>query len=97
MLLQAGADYRKIYTSAMYNDFNAVHICASKSKSACIEVLWKYGADLNIKTGDGLLPRTLTPDNSCRELILRLEGKHLQTFHSRRDPSVQLLSAGFVY
>ena len=74
ILLASGADYKKKYNSAMYNQFSPVHICASKSKTACIEVLWKYGASLNVKNGDGLLPKELTPDDACKELILRLEG-----------------------
>ena len=58
----------------MYNDFTPVHICASKSKTTCIETLWKFGAGLNIRTGDGLLPKEITPDDTCKELISRLEG-----------------------
>ena len=74
LLLAAGADFKKMFKSAIYNYFTPVHICASKSKTDCIEVLWKFGACLNIRNGDGLLPKELTPDEKCRELLIRLEG-----------------------
>ena len=63
-----------MFKSAVYNYFAPVHICASKSKADCIEALWKFGASLNVRNGDGLLPKELTPDDKCRELIVRLEG-----------------------
>ena len=60
----------------MHNDFSPIHICAARSKTACIEALWKFGAKLNVRTGSGILPKDLTPDSTCRNLILRLEGNY---------------------
>jgi len=104
LLLAAGADFKKMFKSAIYNYFTPVHICASKSKTDCIEVLWKFGACLNIRNGDGLLPKELTPDEKCRELLIRLEGTvrslkdlcrlKLNHFFSRSHLNIYLQEAG---
>jgi len=103
-LLAAGADFKKMFKSAIYNYFTPVHICASKSKTDCIEVLWKFGACLNVRNGDRLLPKELTPDEKCRELLIRLEGTvrslkdlcrlKLNHFFSRSHLNIYLQEAG---